>query len=76
MWERRGACRVLVQKPEEQRLLGTLRCRREDNIKMGLQEVGWGAWTGLICIRIGKVAVCCEYGNEPSGSIKCGEFLD
>jgi hypothetical protein len=22
------------------------------------------------------VAGCCEYGDEPSGSIKCGEFLD
>jgi len=20
------------------------------------------------------MAGCCEYGNEPSGSIKCGEF--
>jgi hypothetical protein len=24
----------------------------------------------------GQVAGCCECGNEPSGSIKCGEFLD
>ena len=24
----------------------------------------------------GKVAGACECGNEPSGSIKCGEFLD
>jgi hypothetical protein len=23
------------------------------NIKMDLQEVGWGAWTGLIWLRIG-----------------------
>ena len=22
------------------------------------------------------MAGCCERGNEPSGSIKCGEFLD
>jgi hypothetical protein len=22
------------------------------------------------------VASTCEYGNEPSGSTKCGEFLD
>jgi hypothetical protein len=38
--------------------------------------VGWGAWTGLICLKIGKVAGCCECGNEFSGSIICGEFLD
>ena len=24
----------------------------------------------------GQVACCCECGNEPSGAIKCGEFLD
>ena len=24
----------------------------------------------------GQVADACEYGNELSGSIKCGEFLD
>jgi len=24
----------------------------------------------------GQVVGTCEYGNEPSGSIKCGEFLD
>jgi len=24
----------------------------------------------------GQVAGTCEGGNEPSGSIKCGEFLD
>jgi hypothetical protein len=25
----------------------------EDNIKMDLQEVGWGTWTGFIWLRIG-----------------------
>ena len=24
----------------------------------------------------GQVADACEWGNEPSGSVKCGEFLD
>jgi hypothetical protein len=33
--------------------LGKARCRWEDNIKMDLQEVGWGAWTGLVWLRIG-----------------------
>jgi hypothetical protein len=23
-----------------------------------------------------QVAGCCEHGDEPSGSIKCGEFYD
>ena len=51
--ERRGVYRVLVEKPEGRRLLGRPRRRWEDNIKMDLQEVGWGAWTGLIWLRIG-----------------------
>ena len=25
---------------------------------------------------LGEVADTCECGNEPSGSIRCGEFLD
>jgi hypothetical protein len=42
MGEKRGACRVLVGKPEGKRQLGRLRRRWEDNIKMDLQEVGLG----------------------------------
>ena len=40
--ERRGVYRVLVGKPEEKRQLGRPRHRWEDNIKMDLQEVGYG----------------------------------
>jgi hypothetical protein len=36
--------------------------------------MGRGAWTGLIWLR--QVAGSYECGNEPSGSIKRGEFLD
>jgi hypothetical protein len=50
--------------------------RWEDYIKMGLHEVERGAWTGFIWLRIGTGGGQCECGNEPSGSIKCGEFLD
>jgi len=42
MGERRGVYRVLVGKPEGKRLLGTTRRRWEDNIKIDLQEVGYG----------------------------------
>jgi len=42
MGERRGVYRVLVGKPEGTRPLGRPRCRWEDNVKMGLQEVGCG----------------------------------
>ena len=36
-----------------------------------------GVWTGSSWLRIGTGGVgTCECGNESSGSIKCGEFLD
>jgi hypothetical protein len=43
MGERRGAYKALVGKPEGRKPLGRPRCRWEDNIKMDLREVGWGA---------------------------------
>ena len=41
MGERSGLCRILVAKSEGKRPLGRPRRRWEDNIKMGLQEVGF-----------------------------------
>ena len=42
MGEERSVHRVLVGKPEGKRPLGRQRRRWDDNIKMGLQEVGGG----------------------------------
>jgi hypothetical protein len=44
MGEDRGVHRVLVGRPKGKRLLGRLRRRWEDNIKMNLQEIGGGRW--------------------------------
>jgi len=52
MGDKRGVHRVLMGKPERKRPLGRPWHGWEDNIKMDLQEVGWGAWTELIIIRI------------------------
>jgi hypothetical protein len=41
MGEERGVYRGLVGKPEGKSPLGGPRCRREDNIRMDLQEVGY-----------------------------------
>jgi hypothetical protein len=41
-------------------------CRKQD---------GEG-WTGLIWLRIGAGGGIFECGNEPSGSVICGEFID
>jgi len=35
----RGACRILVAKPERQKPLARHRCRWEDNIKMDIEEI-------------------------------------
>jgi len=40
--ESRAVYRVLVGKPEGRRPRGRTRLKWEDNIKMDLQEVGWG----------------------------------
>ena len=77
MGERRGVYRVLVGKPEGKRPLGRSRGRWEDNIKIDLQ--GSGMWVyGLDGVGSGyeQMTGTCECGNEPSGSIRCGEFLD
>jgi hypothetical protein len=65
MGEGKGVYRVLVGKPEGKRILIRLGHKWEDNIKMDLQEAGWG-----------EVAGTCECGNELSGSINCGKFFD
>ena len=49
MGKRRGICRVLMGKREGKRPLVRPRRRLEDNIKMDLQEVGYGGtdWNEL-----------------------------
>jgi hypothetical protein len=50
--EKSGACRILVGRPEGRRPLGRPRHRWEDNIKMDLQDVGWGMdWIELALDR-------------------------
>ena len=44
----KGVHRVLVVKPEGKRPLRRSRRRWEDNIKMALQEVGWGCGDWMV----------------------------
>jgi hypothetical protein len=53
MGDRRGAYGVLVGRSEGKRPLVRPKLGGDDDIKMDLREVGWGAWTGLIWLRIG-----------------------
>ena len=52
---------------------GRPRRRCEDDIKMDLQDV---RWRGMNWIASDQMAGACEYGNEYSGSKKCGEYTD
>jgi hypothetical protein len=43
MGEKRNACRVWWERQAERKKpLGRLRCKWQDNIKMGLREIWWG----------------------------------
>jgi hypothetical protein len=77
MVEGRVAYKVLMGKPKGNRQLERPRLRWEDNIKIGLQEVGCGGrdWIDHTS-GYRQVAGTCECGNEPSGYVNCGEFLD
>ena len=52
------------------------RCRWEDNFITDIREVGWGHELDRCGSGQGLVVGCFECGNEPSVSIKYGEFLD
>ena len=68
--------RVLVGKPEGRRPLGRPRRRCVYNIRMDVQEVGCRYMDWIELAQDRELSNACECGNEPSGSVKCGEFLD
>jgi hypothetical protein len=76
MGESRDVYRVLVGKPEGKRPLGRSRRRWEDNIKMDLQVVGCGGMDLIELAQDRKRWRAFLNVVEPSGSIKCVEFLD
>jgi len=51
--ERKVLYEVLVGKLKEKRPFGRPSRRRENNIKMDVQEVGVGVWTGSFWLRTG-----------------------
>jgi hypothetical protein len=73
MADLRNAYNIFVGKPEGKRPLRRPRHRWEDNIRMGLREIGWEDLPGS-----GQrlVAGSCEYSNEALGSIKDRISLD
>jgi hypothetical protein len=69
----RNEYKSLVGKSERKRPLGTPIRRWDINIKMDIKIVIM--WTEFIYLTVEKVANSCEHCDEPSGSIKCGNFL-
>jgi len=68
--------RVLVRKREGKRPLGRPKHRGWVILRWMFRKWDVLVRTGSICLRIGTGGGHCECGNERSGSIKCGEFLD
>jgi hypothetical protein len=50
--KRRSAYRGFMGSPDGRRPPGRPRFRWESDFKLDLQEMGWGAWTGSIWLRI------------------------
>jgi hypothetical protein len=53
MDEKGGVYVIVVGEPEGKRLLGRPRHRYEDNVKIGLSEVGWEASTRMMWLNTG-----------------------
>jgi hypothetical protein len=68
MGEKRNVYRLLVGKPEGKRPLRRPSRRWVDNIRIDLGEVGWG--------DVDWIRLACEFGIEPSGSMKCWETIE
>jgi hypothetical protein len=74
IWKMRDAFNILVGKTDEKRPLGRPRCRWEGNDKIDHKEIGCGL--DLSGSEQETVVSSCELGNESSGFMKDGEFLD
>ena len=75
MTERRGVYRVLVGKPEGDHL-GDPGVDGRITVRWIFRKWDVGVWTGSSWLRIGIGGGHLGCGNEPSGSIKCGELHD
>jgi hypothetical protein len=76
MGEKRNAYSIFGGRSESKRPLGRPRRLWVDNIKMDLREIGWDGIDWIDLAGWGPVEGSCEHDNEPSGFIKCWEFLE
>jgi hypothetical protein len=77
MCEKRSEYKVLVGKREGNRPHGPRRPRFEDNIEMHFKELPWkSVGLDLSASLQGRLWGFCEHGNELSGFVTYGEYLD
>jgi hypothetical protein len=76
MRDKRTAYKIFVRNHEGQDLLRKPRRRRQYNIKMEFEAMGWEFVAWIHLAGYGKIPGSCKIGNEFSGIIKCWEFLD
>ena len=74
--DKRGVYRILVGNLKERDHLGDLGVVGSIILRWIFRKWDVVVWTGSSWHTIGQVAGTFECGNEPSGSVKCGEFLD
>ena len=74
--ERRGVDRVLVGNLRERDHLGDEGVDGRIILRWIFRKLYVELWTASSWFSIGQVAGTSECGNEPSCSIKCGDFLD
>jgi hypothetical protein len=69
--------RVLIERLEGKSQLISHKCRWEDAIEMEFEEI-WkeGCEMDSYGLEQGWFLGCCTHGNEPTGFIKCWEFLE
>jgi hypothetical protein len=75
MGEKRGVHRIFMGKPEGKRPLGRPRLRWQDNIKMYLQEVGWGEHGLDLAQDRDKWRALVNAVVNLGVPYKCGDFL-
>jgi hypothetical protein len=69
-------CRFLEEDLKERDHLEGLGVNERIILKLIYKKWDGQTLAGLIWLCQGQVQSTCAFGNEPSGSIKCGEFLD
>jgi hypothetical protein len=68
MREEREVYKVLVESPKERDHSENLGVDGRMGSEWIIGRLAWGLWSVFSWLRIGTVAGCCEYGDEPSSS--------